>query len=84
MVSNKFLFFYGIIAIISILAQCQIIETTTDGCLCEYQNNEPICGSNGQTYSNFCDFYCYRETLTDDQKQTLVPVNSASCRNINS
>lgn len=79
MVSNKFLIFFGIIAIISSLIQCQNTETTRDGCLCEYQNNEPICGSNGQIYRNFCDFYCYRETLTSDFKQTLVPVNSAFC-----
>lgn len=80
---SKLLISFGIIVIISSLTQCQNAETTRDGCLCEYQNNESICGSNGQNYRNFCEFYCYRETLAEGDKQNLVPVNSASCRIIN-
>lgn len=76
----------GIIVIISSVAQCQ--EATLDGtqtisvgCSCDTRIYVPICGSDGQIYSNLCQFNCRRESLTGDQKESLTTMDSVYCRN---
>lgn len=72
--------YFSVFALLLIVAAALISVSEGAFCPCDLSNKEQICGTNGVTYKNRCEFEC---TQRDYKKlgRTLNIAKSGPCQN---